>query len=177
MERIDRRHFLALGAKTTATAGTLALVGVADGSSPAVAAGRTGTSSSPQLPIGLTTTGTAQPVGVDPDDVQFAWRLADHRRAARPEGLPHRGHRSREWIAARPRSSGSRGRSPRRSRPSSPTPGPNLAAATSYRWTVRTADAAGNWGASERAGHLHHRVCAPATGQRPLAAARPVRPR
>ena len=78
MERIDRRRFLELSAKTTAAAaaGALVTAGGTAGASPAAVGG-------PQRPTTLTTTGDEAPIGVDPDDVLFAWRLDDARRGAR----------------------------------------------------------------------------------------------
>ncbi len=148
VERIDRRRFLALGAKTTAAAGTLAIVRGADASSVAGAAsGPAHSSSSPQRPIGLTTTGTVEPIGVDPDDVQFAWLLSDDRRAARQRAyritvtgpLTGSDPGSVVWDSGEVTSD---------SQAFVAYGGPRLAPATPYRWTVRTADAEDHWGAA-----------------------------
>ena len=148
MERFDRRRFLVLGAKTTAAAaGTLALVHGAEGTTPADAASGQGAlpAGTPQRPIGLTTTGVEGPVGVDPDDVQFAWRLADPRRAA-----GQRGYRITVTGAGGGTRAGSvvwdSGRVTSPAQAFVDYQGPRLDPAASYRWTVRTADADGHWG-------------------------------
>ena len=92
MERIDRRAFLATGIRTgvvLAAGGTAAGIAAADPSRPPAEPAATADGSDDQVPrppVGLLTTGSASPVGVDPDDVQFAWRVTDGRRrgAARP---------------------------------------------------------------------------------------------
>ncbi len=119
MKRIDRRRFLELSAKTTAAAaaGALVTVGGPAGASPATVGG-------PQRPTTLTTTGDEAPVGVDPEDVLFAWRLDDDRRGAvsAPTG----------WWSPAPRPAGprgacgTRGRWPPTTRRSSPTAGRRL---------------------------------------------------
>ena len=87
MDRIDRRTFLTTGVKAGAALAAVGLVsdavvqGVTVGASTATG----GSSAAPGPPIGLSTTGvagSAGPVGVDPDDVQFAWQVADGRRGA-----------------------------------------------------------------------------------------------
>jgi hypothetical protein len=69
--RIDRRTFLAAGAAA-------ALVGAA-ACSPASPTSRRGPLGAPR---GVTVNGTAGAVGVDPDDVGFAWLVSDDRRGA-----------------------------------------------------------------------------------------------
>ena len=91
MDRIDRRTFLATGIKTGAALAAIGAVadGAVDAAAPATASA-SGTNAPSQDPPGpptnLTTTGVAGPVGVDPDDVQFAWHVADGRRGAVQSG-------------------------------------------------------------------------------------------
>jgi alpha-L-rhamnosidase len=138
LERSDRRTFLANGLKTGAV---LAVSGVAtageDGAAGAAAAPSAGR---PGRPASLRVNGVAAPVGVDPDDVSFAWRVTDPRRGARQGSYR---------VAVWPASAGS-------ARPSRPLwdsgtvhgsrqafvayGGPTLAADTEYRWSVVTAD-------------------------------------
>ncbi len=142
MERIDRRRFLELSAKTTAAAaaGALVTAGGTAGASPAAVGG-------PQRPTTLTTTGDEAPIGVDPDDVLFAWRLDDARRGAR--------QRAYRIVVTGPTSGRTTGRVVWDSGPVNSDDqafvtygGPSLAPATRYRWTVRTADESGRWGPS-----------------------------
>ena len=148
MDRIDRRTFLATGMKTGAA---LAAHGRgcrrrgrrrgAGGTASAAGAGspRRGP---PGPPAGLTTTGVTDPVGVDPDDVLFAWHVGDARRGAVQSGYrivvtgPD-GSASTVWdsgeVASGQQAFVGYG-------------GPPLSADARYRWTVRTADQAGRWG-------------------------------
>ncbi len=87
MDRIDRRTFLTTGIKAGAALAAVGLVSDAlvheVTANASTASG--GSSAAPGPPIGLGTTGvagSAGPVGVDPDDVQFAWQVADSRRGA-----------------------------------------------------------------------------------------------
>ncbi len=87
MDRIDRRTFLATGIKTGATLAVMGVVGdvVVEAAAPVTASAEGNGSTSqgpPGPPTGLSTTGVTDPVGVDPDDVLFAWRVADARRGA-----------------------------------------------------------------------------------------------
>ncbi len=148
MDRIDRRTFLATGIKTGAALAAIGVVadGAVDAAAPATASA-SGTNAPSQDPPGpptnLTTTGVAGPVGVDPDDVQFAWHVADGRRGAvqsgyRIEVTGPDGSSSTVWdsgeVASGQQAFVSYG-------------GPPLSADARYRWTVRTADRAGRWGA------------------------------
>lgn len=138
--RFDRRRFLAL----STTAATATVVG-----SLVDASGRAGAApSSPPAggrPAGLTTTGDVAPVGVDPDDVRFAWRLTDAARGARQQAY-------RITVAGRS-STGGDGAVIWDTGPVSsdaqafvPYAGPPLAPATPYGWTVRVAGADGRLG-------------------------------
>jgi alpha-L-rhamnosidase len=146
MDRIDRRTFLSAGLKTGAV---LAVVGVTDVAVEVAAPGQTqaggdtpASTAAPGPAVGLTATGVRAPVGVDPDDVQFAWRVADGRRGAIQDGYrivvsgPGYGH-TPVWDSGEVRS----GR-----QAFVAYGGPPLAADTRYHWTVRTADGAGQWG-------------------------------
>ena len=82
MDRIDRRTFLTTGLKAGAA---LAVAGgAADALDSAGSASATvpPDRGAPGGPSRLTTTGVADPVGVDPDGVQFAWQVSDTRRGA-----------------------------------------------------------------------------------------------
>ena len=146
MERIDRRAFLATGIKT-------GVVLAAGGFTAGVAAGAVGPSgtltaahpdphgSGPGRPQGLTTTGATGAVGVDPDTVQFAWRLTDSRRGAHQTGYRivvtgTDGGGTTVWDS---------GPVATRQQAFVPYGGPPLRPATRYRWTVRTADGSGQW--------------------------------
>ena len=101
----------------------------------------------PQRPTTLTTTGDEAPIGVDPDDVLFAWRLDDARRGAR--------QRAYRIVVTGPTSGRTTGRVVWDSGPVNSDDqafvtygGPSLAPATRYRWTVRTADESGRWSPS-----------------------------
>jgi alpha-L-rhamnosidase len=133
--RFDRRRFLALTATTaTVTAGGVFVSRVDD---PAGAA----TVPAGSRPAGLTTTGDTSPVGVDPDDVRFAWRLVDGRRGARQSAYrlivssvpPGGGGGSVVWDSGTVRSG---------AQAFVPYGGPVLSPATPYRWTVRVAEGA-----------------------------------
>jgi alpha-L-rhamnosidase len=148
MDRIDRRTFLANGLKSGAivvAAGAIAETG-ADVALPgrASAAGKGAPSTTPggpQAPTRLATTGVAEPVGVDPDDVQFAWQVTDTRRGAlqgayrivlAKDGPSH----ATVWDSGEVHS----GRQAFVS-----YAGPSLSPDTRYRWTVSTADGEGRW--------------------------------
>ncbi|HXW39353.1 MAG TPA: family 78 glycoside hydrolase catalytic domain, partial [Acidimicrobiales bacterium] len=140
MERIDRRRFLSLSATTMAATATTVLVARegAAGADPVVVPG------APPPPTGLTTTGVEGPVGVDPDDVLFAWQLTDDRRGARQrayrivvDGPASPGtSRNTVWDSGTVTSS---------AQAFVAYDGPSLAPAARYRWTVRAADAAGRF--------------------------------
>jgi alpha-L-rhamnosidase len=154
LRRSDRRTFLANGVRT----GVATIAGVAAPSvaAPSVEAARAATGAAagrPKKPTSLTVNGVDAPIGVDPDDVSFAWRVSDGRRGARQGGYR---------LAVWPASAGGDGP------PAHPTwdsgwvrearqafvayGGPALAADTAYRWTVRTADAGGVQGPWSAAG-------------------------
>jgi alpha-L-rhamnosidase len=146
MERIDRRAFLAAGIRTgVVVAAGSAAAGVAAGAGlPGTASARGAGPSSPgapEPPTGLTTTGVAAPVGVDPDGVQFAWRVVDARRGAvqsayRVVVTGPGDSRATVWdsgaVTSGLQSFVAYG-------------GPPLTAGSRYHWSVRTADGAGRW--------------------------------
>ena len=87
--RVNRRSFLAGGIRVTTLAVAGAVVDAAVETSgglkrhrPAVDAG----SEAPLPRTALTTTGVTNPVGVDPDEVLFAWQESDRRRGAVQSG-------------------------------------------------------------------------------------------
>ena len=103
-----------------------------------------------------------EPVGVDPDDVQFAWHMTDARRGA-AERLPDRGHRPRSRISKVWDSGRGRTRTARRS---CRTPDRRCSADSRYHWTVRTADGAGHWSGPSRPAAIHHGAARSRTGPR-----------
>jgi alpha-L-rhamnosidase len=96
-------------------------------------------------PLTLTVDGLDLPIGLDPDDVYFAWLSGDSRRGARqsayrvrvigPAGGP--GAPAAVWDTGRVTSS---------EQAFVPYRGPRLAPDTAYQWTVQTWDAAGRPG-------------------------------
>ena len=141
MDRIDRRTFLATGIKTGAA---LAVIGGAAGVVVDTAGPATATDAgngSPGPPRHLTVVGLSDPVGVDPDDVQFAWHVVDSRRGAVQSGYrmvvsgPD-GSASTVWDSGRVSSS---------HQAFVGYGGPPLSADARYRWTVSTADGQGRW--------------------------------
>jgi alpha-L-rhamnosidase len=148
MGRVDRRTFLASGFKTgVAVAAAGAVADAALGATDPASASADGddhltpTSGAPGPPIALTTTGVAGPVGVDPDDVQFAWQVVDARRGAVQGGyrivvVGPDDSSSTVWDSGEV--SSSRQAFVRFG-------GPPLAGDARYRWTVRTSDPSGHW--------------------------------
>jgi alpha-L-rhamnosidase len=145
VERTDRRTFLSSGAKAAATLAAAGALSAVDASAsgadiPAAATDATATSGGSQAPKALTVNGLVAPVGIDPDDVYFAWQLDDARRGARQSayqvvvsrpGLP-----GKVWDSGKVRSD---------EQAFIPCRAPHLEADTAYAFTVRTADAAGHW--------------------------------
>jgi alpha-L-rhamnosidase len=145
MDRIDRRTFLATGLKTgavIAAVGTTEAVAEVATPAPALAQGSaTSGSGGPEAPVGLTTTGVTAPVGVDPDQVLFAWKVSDGRRGAvqsayRIEVSGPGEARTVVWDSGVVHSG---------SQAFVAYGGHPLAADSRYRWTARTADGAGHW--------------------------------
>ncbi|HXW35945.1 MAG TPA: family 78 glycoside hydrolase catalytic domain [Acidimicrobiales bacterium] len=141
---MDRRTFLANGLKTGAilAASGAAVEAIApgaasaqNGGSNASVGGRAGS------PRALKTTGVESPVGVDPDDVRFAWQLTDRARGAVQGAY--------RIVLSRPGSSErvvwDSGEVPSRKQAFVPYSGPALQGASRFSWTVRTADEAGEW--------------------------------
>jgi alpha-L-rhamnosidase len=96
-------------------------------------------SSSPRrAPVALTVNGMAPAVGVDPDDVSFAWRLGDTRANAIQSGYRIVVRRAGTAVWDTGRVAGAE-------QAFVAYGGPTLAAATAYTWTVGTWDAAGHW--------------------------------
>jgi alpha-L-rhamnosidase len=148
MDRIDRRTFLANGLRSGAA--IVAAGAVADAAVDVALPGKasaTGNGPSPPTPGGpkaptrLATNGVAAVVGVDPDDVQFAWQVVDTRRGAIQgryrvvvvtDGVSH----SKVWDSGDVHTS---------RQAFVPYAGPSLSPDTRYQWTVRTADGEGKW--------------------------------
>ncbi|MGH9017217.1 MAG: family 78 glycoside hydrolase catalytic domain [Acidimicrobiales bacterium] len=141
----DRRTFLAHGARASATLA----VGSAAADRAAGDSGRRPTpaaatsAAAPGPPRRLLVVGTQEPVGVDPDDVRFAWEVGDARRGARQTGYrivvttaPGRGTPSTVWDSAHVASA---------RQAFVAYGGRTLAPDTAYRWRVATRDAGGAW--------------------------------
>jgi alpha-L-rhamnosidase len=151
MGTIDRRTFLATGLKAGAAFAVIGGAETADtalGPAAPVApqAADAATAQGPGAPSSLTTTGVAGAVGVDPDDVQFAWQVSDPRRSARQGGyhlVVTTGEGAHETVWDSGEVSGSR-------QAFVAYGGPELAADTTYRFTVRTADGSGRWSRPSR---------------------------
>jgi len=140
MGRSDRRTFLTNTARAgaaVATAGAVAGRGAAAG-----AAGAPAGPGGPGRPVGLTVNGQADAVGIDPDDLFFAFSLADARRGARQRAYritvstagPGPGHRI--WGSGTVESA---------RQAFIAYSGPALAADTAHRWTVASSDPHGRW--------------------------------
>jgi alpha-L-rhamnosidase len=150
MDKVDRRTFLASGLKLGAAAAVagaavetvgVAVAGAADGSGmPPPRAG------GPDGPTMLTTNGVVGPVGVDPDDVHFAWHIVDPRRGAVQSAY--------RIVVTGPGESSvtvwDSGRVAATSQAFVPYGGSSLSADSRYRWTVATADGAGHWGGASQ---------------------------
>ena len=140
MGRSDRRTFLTNTMRAgvaVATAGAAAGPATADAGA-STAAGGPG----PGTPVGLSVNGLAPAVGVDPDDLFFAFTLTD----------PRRGARQRAYRITVSSAEPGAGRALWDSGPVTSARqafitygGPTLAADTEYRWTAATADPAGHW--------------------------------
>lgn len=144
MHRSDRRTFLTNGLRTGAAAAGAGIAGpLAAGAGSAAASPPAGR---PGGPGGLTVNGVRSPVGVDPDDVGFAWQVTDGRRGARQGG-----YRVVVWTSSggdRPprRPTWDSGRVGGARQAFVAYGGPALDADTGYRWAVRTRDASGTEG-------------------------------
>ena len=144
MGRFDRRTFLSNGLKAGAA---LAVIGAGDIAvgvgSPSGSAGAAGApvGGAPGPPSTLTTTGVTRPVGVDPDDVMFAWQVTDPRRGARQHGyrivVSGPDDRATTVWDSGPVDTGNQA--------FVVYDGPSLSAHSRYRWTVATADGRGRW--------------------------------
>ncbi|MGO9344444.1 MAG: family 78 glycoside hydrolase catalytic domain [Acidimicrobiales bacterium] len=141
MKRVDRRTFLVNGMRTGAVVVATGSVGFYEWETlqPATA----GAADLPGPPGSLRINGDASPIGVDPDDVSFAWQVTDPRRGAiqtayRLTVTPSAGGPAR-WDSGEVRSG----------RQAFVTyGGPALDSDTAYRFRVATRDAAGVWGAA-----------------------------
>ncbi|MGP0031578.1 MAG: family 78 glycoside hydrolase catalytic domain [Acidimicrobiales bacterium] len=145
MKRIDRRTFLTDGLKVGAavTASGVLADRALEQVRPASAAGPAARArGGPGPPTRLTTTGAPAPLGVDPDDVLFAWQVTDDRRGAVQSHYHLQvfgpGASSRAFWDSGPVATGDQALVA--------YAGPSLASDTRYRWTVRTADGHGRWG-------------------------------
>jgi alpha-L-rhamnosidase len=142
-DRSDRRTFLANSARASAAVAVGSLPWGHLRPSPVPAQWSASTSGPAQAPMRLTVNGVAGPVGVDPDDVNFAWELDDQRRGARQDGYrivvttsPRTGTPRTIWDSAHVTSS-------RQAFVS--YGGRELAADTEYQWKVSTRDDGSGW--------------------------------
>jgi alpha-L-rhamnosidase len=143
----DRRTFLAHTARASAAlaVGSWPATDQLLGSSPATLTASSGSSSGAALaPLSLTVNGVVAAVGVDPDDVHFAWHVADPRRGARQTAYrivvttrPIGGKSRTVWDSAQV-TSGRQAFVRYGGRP--------LAADTQYQWRVSTRDTSSTWG-------------------------------
>ncbi len=149
---MDRRTFLANGARTSAVLAVAGVVPEADAhaalSVRAVHSNR-GASKRALTVVGLTVNGAVNPIGVDPDDCSFAWRLRSSARGSRQSAYrivlrrtdPDSNHAewdSTEVVSARQAFVLYAG-----------TP---LAGDAQYEWTVRVRDGARTWSAPSSKG-------------------------
>ena len=148
MNRFGRRGFLASSA---GVAGAAAVGGVP--SLPVRAAGAaeipirpadgTAESSDALRAVGLTVNGAVNPVGVEPDDVSFAWTLRATGRAVRQSGYrivvrrTDPGHVGTVWDSGRVNSG---------QQAFVPFGGPALASDAAYEWTIQASGDAGGFG-------------------------------
>ncbi len=146
--RSDRRTFLANGARASAAVavGSLPLTGrsmstparLADASTSDPASGKAAGE-----PRRLTVNGVEDPVGVDPDDVSFAWELDDPRRGAQQNGYRIVVSVSRPGRSARTIWDSAQVTSSRQAFLA--YGGRQLSADTQYQWRVSTRDGGSTW--------------------------------
>jgi len=138
MGRSDRRTFLTNTMRAGAAVATAGAVAGRAGT----ASGATIGSGGPGRPAGLTVNGLDHAVGADPDDLFFAFRLADPRRGARQRAY-------RITVATTGPGAGravwDSGTVESARQAFIPYAGPTLSADTEYRWTVATSDTSGRW--------------------------------
>jgi len=138
MGRSDRRAFLTNTVRAGAAVATVGAVARAGGAAGAA----TGSPGGPGRPVALTVNGQDEAIGIDPDELFFAFGLADPRRGARQRayrivvstGGP--GPRRQVWD------SGAVG-SARQAFIA--YAGPSLPADTAHVWTVSSSDPEGRW--------------------------------
>ena len=152
MSTLNRRTFLVGGAQASAAVVTASALTrrweAAEGAHSDEAATLTASSSAAGRLLGaraLTVNGVVDPVGVDPDDCNFAWTLGSVGRGARQRGYrivvrrTDPGHRGVAWDSGRVGSS---------RQAFVLYGGPALAGGASYSWRVSVEDADGSWGAA-----------------------------
>jgi alpha-L-rhamnosidase len=149
MNPIDRRTFLVNGALTSVGVVAAGALGTreAGASSPtlpadAAAAADDASTGSPLEVKSLTVNGLTDPVGVDPDDCNFAWRLVSPGRKALQVAYRITVHRADPLHTGQVWDSGA---VMSRRQAFVLYDGPQLAAGAVYRWAVSVRDAAGRW--------------------------------
>jgi alpha-L-rhamnosidase len=151
---MDRRVFLGAGARAAAALAVGGSLPAALTSGPAAAAGaeaeRSATNAAGTLlPMDLTVGGWPDPVGIDPDDCSFGWKLAS----------PERTALQRAYRVVVRRADPGRGGTVWDSGPVQSGRqafvrygGPMLAGDAAYSWTVRIQDKGGRWSAPSSTG-------------------------
>src|SRR6202453_5422998 len=149
MNPIDRRTFLVNGALASVGVVAAGSLGTREaGASPpplradAAAAADATPTESPLEVTSLTVNGLTDPVGVDPDDCNFAWRLGSPGRGALQLAYRITVHRADPLHTGQVWDSGAvtSGR-----QAFVRYGGPQLAAGAIYHWAVSVRDAAGRW--------------------------------
>lgn len=141
MRRVDRRTFLVNSMRTGAVAVAAGSVGFYEWE--VFGPGTSSTGSLPGPPRGLKINGGPSPVGVDPDDVSFAWQVTDPRRGA--VQTAYRLKVARSDASGGPVWDSGEVRSGRQAFVA--YSGPTLDSDTAYRFSAATRDAHGVWGA------------------------------
>jgi len=149
MNPIDRRTFLVNGTLTSGAvvaAGALGALGAREAAaSPPPLPAHAAAATSPAAPLevkSLTVNGLTNPVGVDPDDCNFAWLLGSPGRGARQVAYRITVHRADPLRTGQVWDSGAvtSGR-----QAFVRYGGRQLSAGATYRWTASVRDAAGRW--------------------------------
>ncbi len=148
---LSRRQLLGgglVGAAGLALSGHLPVPESAGAAARAVAGAtqkRAATVGRPGRPVGLRVDGLAEPIGLGPEDIFFAWQVGDPRRGARQSGYQivvsgpevESGPGPTVWDSGRVVSA---------EQAFVPYGGPRLASDSRYRWTAQTWDASGTPG-------------------------------
>jgi alpha-L-rhamnosidase len=149
MNPIDRRTFLVNGTLASGAVVAASALGAREAAAspplPPARAEAAAAATSPAAPLqvkSLTVNGLTNPVGVDPDDCNFAWLLASPGRGGRQVAYRIAVHRADPRRTGQVWDSGAvtSGR-----QAFVRYGGPRLSAGATYRWTASVQDAAGRW--------------------------------